>query len=149
MKIVDAQVHIWAASTPERPWLARAEPHRAPLGKQELLAEMGKAGVDGVVIVPPSWEGARCDGEPFRPFLHHGPLRSRRAGRARADRRLEEAEGHARDAVHLPYRDPAQALAARALAGARAGKGLAEAPRKKGWFAERQSRALRSLDNSY
>ena len=61
MKIVDAQVHIWAANTPERPWPARAEPHRAPLGKEELLAEMDKAGVDGVVIVPPSWEGDRND----------------------------------------------------------------------------------------
>ena len=62
MKIVDAQVHIWGANTPERPWPARAEPHRAvPLGKDELLAEMDKAGVDGVVIVPPSWEGDRND----------------------------------------------------------------------------------------
>ena len=61
MKIVDAQVHIWAANTPERPWPARAEPHREPLGKDELLAEMDKAGVQGVVIVPPSWEGDRND----------------------------------------------------------------------------------------
>ena len=36
MMICDAQVHIWAANTPERPWPARAEPHRAPLGKEEL-----------------------------------------------------------------------------------------------------------------
>jgi predicted TIM-barrel fold metal-dependent hydrolase len=61
MKIVDAQVHIWAANTRQRPWPARGEPHRAPLGKDELLAEMDKAGVDGVVIVPPSWEGDRND----------------------------------------------------------------------------------------
>ncbi len=61
MRIVDAQVHIWAANTPERPWPARAEPHREPLGKDELLAEMDKAGVQGVVIVPPSWEGDRND----------------------------------------------------------------------------------------
>jgi predicted TIM-barrel fold metal-dependent hydrolase len=61
MKIVDAQVHIWGANTPDRPWPARAEPHRSPLGKEELLAEMDKAGVDGVVIVPPSWEGDRND----------------------------------------------------------------------------------------
>lgn len=61
MKIVDAQVHIWAANTPQRPWPARAEPHREPLGKDELLAEMDKAGVQGVVIVPPSWEGDRND----------------------------------------------------------------------------------------
>ena len=61
MKIVDAQVHIWAANTPERPWPARAEPHRAPLGKEELLAGMDEAGVQGVVLVPPSWEGDRND----------------------------------------------------------------------------------------
>jgi predicted TIM-barrel fold metal-dependent hydrolase len=62
MKIVDAQVHIWAADTSDRPWPKRAAPHRAtPLGKDELLAEMDKAGVGGVVIVPPSWEGDRND----------------------------------------------------------------------------------------
>ena len=62
MMICDAQVHIWGANTPERPWPARAEPHReTALGKQELLGEMGKAGVDRVVIVPPSWEGDRND----------------------------------------------------------------------------------------
>jgi L-fuconolactonase len=62
MKIVDAQVHIWAPDSPERPWPKRAAPHRtSALGKDELLAEMDKAGVDGVVIVPPSWEGDRND----------------------------------------------------------------------------------------
>ena len=61
MKIVDAQVHIWAAPTPERPWPARAEPHREPLGKDELLASMDEAGVQGAVLVPPSWEGDRND----------------------------------------------------------------------------------------
>jgi L-fuconolactonase len=62
MMICDAQVHVWAASTPERPWPARgAEPHRAPLGKEELLAEMDKAGVNRAILVPPSWEGDRND----------------------------------------------------------------------------------------
>src|SRR6266481_1404116 len=61
MMICDAQVHIWAANTPKRPWPARHPPHREPLGKEELLAEMDKAGVDRVVIVPPSWEGDRND----------------------------------------------------------------------------------------
>lgn len=61
MPIVDAQVHIWAASKPERPWPARAEPHRAPLGQDELLAEMNAAGVDRAILVPPSWEGDRND----------------------------------------------------------------------------------------
>jgi predicted TIM-barrel fold metal-dependent hydrolase len=61
MPVVDAQVHIWPPNTPERPWPARAAPHRAPLGKDELLREMDSAGVDGVVLVPPSWEGDRND----------------------------------------------------------------------------------------
>lgn len=62
MLIVDSQVHIWGANTPERPWPKRAEPHRAiPLGKEELLGGMDAAGVDRVIIVPPSWEGDRND----------------------------------------------------------------------------------------
>lgn len=62
MLIVDAQVHIWGANTPERPWPARLEAHRAvPIGKDELLREMDAAGVDSVIIVPPSWEGDRND----------------------------------------------------------------------------------------
>jgi L-fuconolactonase len=62
MLIVDTQVHIWAADTPERPWPKRHQPHRAePFGTDELLREMGKAGVDRVIIVPPSWEGERND----------------------------------------------------------------------------------------
>jgi predicted TIM-barrel fold metal-dependent hydrolase len=62
MLIVDAQVHIWGANTPERPWPARLEAHRdVPIGKDELLREMDAAGVDGVIIVPPSWEGDRND----------------------------------------------------------------------------------------
>jgi predicted TIM-barrel fold metal-dependent hydrolase len=62
MQIVDAQVHIWAASTPERPWPARHAPHRpVPITKDDLLREMAAAGVDRVVLVPPSWEGERND----------------------------------------------------------------------------------------
>lgn len=62
MLIADAQVHLWAANTPERPWPARHEPHRpVPLAKDEVLKEMAAAGVDRVVIVPPSWEGDRND----------------------------------------------------------------------------------------
>ena len=59
MLIVDSQVHIWAASTPERPWPKRpAVPHRpVPYSADDLLKDMDDAGVDRVVIVPPSWEG--------------------------------------------------------------------------------------------
>ena len=62
MRIVDSQVHIWGANTPERPWPARAHAHRdTPLGADELLREMDAAGVERAVIVPPSWEGDRND----------------------------------------------------------------------------------------
>ena len=62
MLIVDAQVHIWGANTPERPWPARHKAHRdVPIDKDELLREMNAAGVDRAVIVPPSWEGERND----------------------------------------------------------------------------------------
>ena len=62
MMICDAQVHVWGANTPERPWpVGRAEPHREPLGTAELLAEMDKAGVNRAILVPPSWEGDRND----------------------------------------------------------------------------------------
>ncbi len=62
MLIADSQVHIWGANTPERPWPARAHAQREiPLGAIELLGWMDAAGVDRVVIVPPSWEGDRND----------------------------------------------------------------------------------------
>ena len=62
MMIVDSQVHIWAADTPERPWPARHEPHKPePITAQDLLREMDGAGVNACVLVPPSWEGERND----------------------------------------------------------------------------------------
>jgi predicted TIM-barrel fold metal-dependent hydrolase len=59
MLIVDAQIHIWGADTPERPWPAygRGNAHRPiPFSKDDALREMDAAGVDRAVIVPPSWE---------------------------------------------------------------------------------------------
>ena len=63
MYIADAQVHIWGANTPERPWLcARIEPHQpTPFSMDDLLREMDAAGVYRAVIVPPMWEGDRND----------------------------------------------------------------------------------------
>lgn len=62
MLIVDSQVHIWGANTPERPWPARAHAHReTPVGYEELLSWMEAASVQRAVIVPPSWEGERND----------------------------------------------------------------------------------------
>jgi L-fuconolactonase len=58
MVIVDAQVHIWAADTPDRPWPGnRSHAHRpGSFLADELLKEMDAAGVARVIIVPPSWE---------------------------------------------------------------------------------------------
>ena len=63
MPIIDAQVHVWAESTPERPWPADGvPPQRVPaLGPDELLDRMNAAGVDRAVLIPPTWEGSRND----------------------------------------------------------------------------------------
>ena len=64
MIIIDSQVHIWAAETPDKPYatINASKPHRPePLGHEELLREMDGAGVDRVILVPPSWEGNRND----------------------------------------------------------------------------------------
>lgn len=63
MQIVDSQVHIWAPSTPERPWPpVTKKPHRAePLTREMLLREMDQAGVSRAVLISPSWEGIRND----------------------------------------------------------------------------------------
>ncbi len=60
--IVDAQVHLWKASTPERPWVAGARPQLPePFTIERLVPMMNEAGVDRVVIVPPTLEGPRLD----------------------------------------------------------------------------------------
>ncbi|WP_238005751.1 amidohydrolase family protein [Dactylosporangium sp. AC04546] len=61
--VVDAQIHVWKASTPERPWPADAiEPQRAePLEVPEVLRRMDAAGVSGALILGPTWEGSRND----------------------------------------------------------------------------------------
>ncbi len=62
--IADAQVHIWGADSPERPWVPgqAARAHRPlALTADALLDEMAAAGVDRAVLVPPSWEGDRND----------------------------------------------------------------------------------------
>jgi predicted TIM-barrel fold metal-dependent hydrolase len=60
--IVDAQVHLWKAQAPDRPWPpGRVAQLPEPFGYDKLLPMMNEAGVDRVVIVPPSWEGERND----------------------------------------------------------------------------------------
>src|ERR1700730_8848774 len=64
MMIVDSQVHIWAADTPERPWppgeAARAH-QPTPLTDEGLLEKMEAAGVARGILVTPSGEGDRTD----------------------------------------------------------------------------------------
>ena len=62
--IVDSQVHLWGPETPERPWIpgGQARAHLPePLTWQRFVPMMDEAGVDRVVVVPPSWPGDRND----------------------------------------------------------------------------------------
>ncbi len=62
MLIVDSQVHMWGANTPERPWPNRGAAHRpVPITQDSLSQDMAAAGVDRTIIVPPMWEGDRND----------------------------------------------------------------------------------------
>ncbi|PYM34592.1 MAG: amidohydrolase [Candidatus Rokuibacteriota bacterium] len=55
---------MWGADTKDRPW-PPGRAHQAqkpyPVTKELVLAGMKEAGVDRVVVVPPSWEGDRND----------------------------------------------------------------------------------------
>jgi L-fuconolactonase len=64
MMLVDAQVHIWGADSPARPWPAggaNAAHRPEPVGVAETLRVLDAAGVRRAVIVPPSWEGDHND----------------------------------------------------------------------------------------
>ena len=64
MRIVDSQVHVWGADTPERPWRPGGHAHAqrsTPVGAGEVLGWMDAGGVDRAILVPPSWEGDRND----------------------------------------------------------------------------------------
>ena len=52
--IVDAQVHLWKADSPDYPWEPGAKPQLPePFTIERALGLMDEAGVDRVVIVPP------------------------------------------------------------------------------------------------
>lgn len=70
--VTDAQVHVWAGPQPDRPWAPGGERYadgvdnlssakRSPLSPEALLEEMAAAGVNRVVLVPPTFEGDRND----------------------------------------------------------------------------------------
>jgi len=68
MFIVDSQVHIWKAQSPQRPWVAHGRERMMSQGHKmeeftygECLRLMDEAGVKRVILVPPSWEGDRID----------------------------------------------------------------------------------------
>jgi predicted TIM-barrel fold metal-dependent hydrolase len=52
MTIIDAQVHAYAANTPERPW--HSVPNWPPhVTGDEMVAAMAKVGVDGAIYISP------------------------------------------------------------------------------------------------
>ena len=60
--IVDAQVHLWKAETPDWKWVPGRRPQLPePFTIEKLVPLMDEAGVDRVVVVPPSWPGDRND----------------------------------------------------------------------------------------
>jgi predicted TIM-barrel fold metal-dependent hydrolase len=61
--IVDSQIHLWPANTPERPWVRGAAPPQLPepFTIERVVPMLDEAGVDRVVIVPPTLEGERLD----------------------------------------------------------------------------------------
>jgi predicted TIM-barrel fold metal-dependent hydrolase len=60
--LVDAQVHLWKAESEDWKWVPGLKPQMPePFTIEKLLPLMDQAGVDRVVIVPPSWIGDRND----------------------------------------------------------------------------------------
>ena len=59
---MDAQVHLWKAASADWPWVPGMKPQMPePFTIEKLLPLMDAAGVDRVVVVPPSWPGDRND----------------------------------------------------------------------------------------
>jgi predicted TIM-barrel fold metal-dependent hydrolase len=60
--IVDSQMHMWKANTPDRPWVPGTRPQLPePMTIERVVPMIDAAGVDRVVIVPPTLEGERVD----------------------------------------------------------------------------------------
>ncbi|HEY2538905.1 MAG TPA: amidohydrolase family protein, partial [Stellaceae bacterium] len=52
--VIDAQVHAYAANTPERPWHSVPKTWPAHVTGDEMVAAMDKVGVDGAIYISPS-----------------------------------------------------------------------------------------------
>jgi predicted TIM-barrel fold metal-dependent hydrolase len=60
--IVDAQVHLWKAESPDWQWVPGLKPQLPePFTIERLVPMMDEAGVNRVVVVPASWPGDRND----------------------------------------------------------------------------------------
>src|SRR6202165_1172230 len=60
--IVDAQIHLWKAESEDWKWVPGLKPQMPePFTIEKLVPLMDEAGVDRVVVVPPSWPGDRND----------------------------------------------------------------------------------------
>jgi predicted TIM-barrel fold metal-dependent hydrolase len=60
--IVDAQMHLWKAESDDWKWVPGTVPQLpVPFTIERAISMMDEAGVDRVVIVPPSWPGDRND----------------------------------------------------------------------------------------
>jgi predicted TIM-barrel fold metal-dependent hydrolase len=60
--IVDSQIHMWPANRPDRPWVPGTRPQLPePFTIERVVPMIDEAGVDRVVIVPPTLEGDRLD----------------------------------------------------------------------------------------
>ena len=60
--VVDSQIHMWPPNRPDRSWVAGAQPQiPEPFTIERVVPMIDEAGVDRVVIVPPTLEGERID----------------------------------------------------------------------------------------
>jgi len=60
--IVDSQIHMWPPSRPDRPWVqGKRAQLTEPFTIERVVPLIDEAGVDRVVIVPPTLEGERID----------------------------------------------------------------------------------------
>lgn len=63
MLVLDAQVHIWEADSPEHPWTPELAHHagRGSHSLDQLRAQMDRVGIDGAVLVGVPWDRYRTD----------------------------------------------------------------------------------------